>query len=193
MILPCSVDSVIRIAEYAKFDPVVLPTDTLYGLSMSIYGPTVKIYRLKKRPQDKRFPVGVADLEMMRTVAEVTPAVERLVRKFMPGPLTVVARSRVPEITGETIGVRIPDHFVPIALMRELGPITLTSANISGEPAPVKVEDTMRVDVEYRIDCGTLSGVPSTVVSVVDGIKLIRQGAIPFSAILKVAGEQNGP
>ena len=184
-ILPCTLESVKKIEDYAKREPVVIPTDTLYGLSMSIYGEVRKIFLLKRRDPTKRIPVGVSDIGMMEEIAHLSDEARILVTRFMPGALTLVLRSKIPEITGDTVGVRIPNHFVPIELARRIGPITLTSANVSGERNPVRLEDTFSVDVRYRIDCGELSGKPSTIVSLVDGINLIREGAIPFSAILK--------
>jgi len=193
VILRCNEDSVRVIARHAKNEPVVIPTDTLYGLAMSVYGPIEKIYKLKNRELEKKIPIGVASIEMMREIAYVEPVSEKLVQAFMPGPLTLVLKSKIPEITGPTVGVRIPDHFVPLRLMSLIGPITMTSANISGEAPPDTIEKTMNVNVKYRIDCGKLPGTASTVVSMIDGVKLIRAGAISFSAILKVMGEKNGP
>ncbi len=192
MILPCDFSSVDKISEYARNEPVVIPTDTLYGLAMSIYGPVERIYEVKRRPRDKRFPVGVSSVDMMREIAELSPESEMLVQKFMPGALTIVVKSRVPDITGATIGVRIPAHHIPIRLIENIGPITMTSANISGHKAPVRIEDTFDLGVKYGIDCGELSGKPSTIVSMVDGIKLIREGAIPFEKILTAMGDFHG-
>ena len=192
VILPCKRDSVDRIADYAKQEPVVMPTDTLYGLCMSIYGDVKKIYKLKGRSFDKKIPVGVANIEMMREVAYLTPEAERLVRVFMPGPLTLVLKNKGVPWLEDTVAVRIPAHTLTIYLMEKIGPITLTSANISGEKAPESIENTMKLDVKYRIDCGKLMGKPSTIVSLAEGVKLIREGAIPFSAILKVLGDEYG-
>ncbi len=190
MILPCRKESVDRIAEYARQEPVVMPTDTLYGLCMSIYGDVNKIYRLKGRSFEKKIPVGVASVEMMHEVAELTPQAKKLVRAFMPGPLTLVLKNKGIDWLDDTVAVRIPAHTLTIYLMEKIGPITLTSANLSGEKAPESIEDTMKLNVQYRVDCGKLMGKPSTIVSLVSGVKLIREGAIPFSAILKVLGEK---
>ncbi len=192
MILPCRKESVDKIVDYARREPVVMPTDTLYGLCMSIEGVVEKIYRLKGRSAEKKIPVGVANLEMMRSIAVVTPEAEKLVRAFMPGPLTLVLKNKGVAWLDDTVAVRIPAHTLTIYLMEKIGPVTLTSANISGERAPESIEDTMKLPVEYRVDCGRLLGKPSTIVSLVDGVKLIREGAIPFSAILKVLGEEHG-
>jgi len=189
VILPCKKESVDKIAEYARREPVVMPTDTLYGLCMSIYGDVKKIYRLKGRSFDKKIPVGVANIEMMREIAELSPQAEKLVRAFMPGPLTIVVKNKGVPWLQDTVAVRIPAHTLTIYLMEKIGPITLTSANISGEKAPESIEDTMKLDVKYRVDCGKLMGKPSTIVDLTHGIKLIREGAIPFERIVKLLEE----
>ncbi len=184
MILPCSVESVERIAEYAKREPVVIPTDTLYGLCMSVEGDITKVYTLKKRDLNKPIPVGVASIEMMEELAYMDSRARKLVAHFMPGPLTVVLKARKRIFGWEKIALRIPNHPIALALIEKIGPVTLTSANISGERPPVVIEDTMKIDVRYRIDCGKLGGRASTVVDLTEGIKLIREGAIPYSHIL---------
>ena len=189
MILPCDIRSVDAVENYAKSEPVVVPTDTLYGLAMSIYGDVGKIYRIKGRDSGKKIPVGVYDMAMLEDIAYLGDDARKIAEHFLPGALTLVLRSRIPAVTGPTVGVRIPDHEIPRELARRIGPITLTSANKSGEKSPVRIEDTMKLDVRYRIDCGELSGVPSTVVSFVDEIRLIREGAIPFREILRVLEE----
>ncbi len=189
MILPCRKESVDKIAEYAKNEPVVMPTDTLYGLCMSIEGDINKIYKIKGRSVEKKIPVGVANIEMMGKIAEITPEAEKLIRAFMPGPLTLVLRNKGVKWLGDTVAVRIPAHTLTIYLMEKIGPITLTSANISGEKAPSVIEDTMKLDVKYRLDCGRLMGKPSTIIKLIDEVELIREGAIPIASIMRVLEE----
>ena len=183
MILPCNLESVEKIAEYAKNEPVVIPTDTLYGLSMSIYADISKIYSLKRRDLEKKIPIGVADVKMMEEIAIMNSTARKIVKKFMPGAVTVILKNKNLRNWGEKIAVRIPNHIIPLELARRIGPITLTSANISGDREPVTIEDTMKLDVRYRIDCGKLSGTHSTIVDLTDEIKLIRDGAIPIPLI----------
>ncbi len=189
MILPCSEESVEKIAEYARHEPVVIPTDTLYGLCMSVDGDISKVYRLKKRDLSKPIPIGVRDIEMMRSIVHLNSLAEKLVRSFMPGALTIVLWAKKRIFGWDKIAVRIPNHDIPLALMERIGPITLTSANISGEKPPVTIDDTMRLNVKYRIDCGRLGGKASTVIDLTEGIKLIREGAIPYSRILETLEE----
>jgi len=189
VILPCGLKSVEKIAEYAKIRPVIIPTDTLYGLCMSIYGDISEVYKLKRRDLSKPIPVGVADLKMMESLVFLGETAKILINHFMPGPLTLVLKAKKKIFGWDKIAVRIPNHPIPLALMERIGPITLTSANISGEKNPVTIEDTMKIEVKYRIDCGRLEGKPSTVVDLTGEINLIREGAIPYSQILKVLEE----
>ncbi|MCD6370299.1 MAG: threonylcarbamoyl-AMP synthase [Thermoplasmata archaeon] len=189
MILPCGLKSVEKIAEYAKIRPVIIPTDTLYGLCMSIHGDISKVYKLKRRDLSKPIPIGVANLKMMKSLVFLSETAKILINRFMPGPLTLVLKAKKKIFGWDKIAVRIPNHPIPLALMERIGPITLTSANISGEKNPVTIEDTMKIEVKYRIDCGKLEGKPSTVVDLTEGINLIREGAIPYSQILKVLEE----
>ena len=189
VILPCRKESVDKIAEYAKNEPVVMPTDTLYGLCMSIEGNINKIYKLKGRSIEKKIPVGVANIVMMSKIAEITPEAEKLIKAFMPGPLTLVLKNKGVKWLKDTVAVRIPAHTLTIYLMEKIGPITLTSANISGEKAPSVIEDTMKLEAQYHIDCGRLMGKPSTIVKLVEGVELIRKGAIPMASIMRVLEE----
>ncbi len=183
MRLPCSKESVKRIATYARENPVIIPTDTLYGLSMSIEGDITRVFELKKRPLDKPIPIGVSSIEMMESLGHINRTARILVENFMPGALTIVVESRG-KVPWDTIALRIPAHPIPLALMEEIGAITLTSANIAGDKPPRRIEDTLKLNVAYRVDCGVLPGTPSTVVSVVgEEIKLIREGVIPFHTI----------
>ncbi len=189
MILPCKLESVNKIVEYARNEPVVIPTDTLYGLSMSIHSDFSKIYSLKRRDLEKKIPIGVADVKMMEEIVIMNSIARKIVKKFMPGAVTIILKNRNLKGWGEKIAVRIPNHEIPVQLAKIIGPITLTSANISGDKEPVTIEDTMKLDVRYRINCGKLPGIHSTVVDLTEGIKLIRDGAIPFSSILEYLEE----
>ena len=189
MILPCELWAIDVMEDYARESPVIIPTDTLYGLSMSIYGNLKRIYILKGREPAKKISVGVYDKRMIESIAVLDERAERLIEEFMPGALTLVLESKIPKITGPSVGVRIPKHTMPRELSKRIGPITLTSANISGARNPRTIKDTCKLDVTYRVDCGELLGKPSTVISLLNEVKLIRAGAIHFSAILKVLEE----
>jgi L-threonylcarbamoyladenylate synthase len=129
---------------------VVLPTDTVYGVAAHALLPAAvaRLYDAKGRSAEKAIPLLLADVDGLRQVAStVPPAAWALARRFWPGALSlVVPRSPyVPDVVtggGDTVAVRVPDHPVPRALIRRLAcPLAATSANRSGEPAPVTARE----------------------------------------------------
>lgn len=181
---------------------VVLPTDTLYGLGANVFDEAAlrRVYAIKGRPVDTALPVLVAGWQQLKMVAEDTPQLAAaLAQRFWPGPLTLVLRktSQVSTlVTGgrQTVAVRMPDHPVPLVLTGRLGrPITGTSANRSGEPDLVSMEDVelnLGGLVDQIIRCGpSPKGIQSTIVDVTSGAPtLLREGAIPFEEILLECG-----
>ena len=178
---------------------VVYPTETLYGLGVDATNPTALacLVALKGREPGKPISVLVADETMLSVlVAEVSPLARRLVRRFWPGPLTLVlpARPGVSDLlTGGTgsIGVRVSSHPVATALVVAVGrPVTTPSANPAGGVPPVTVEDARRyfgTTVDAYLDGGRLPGEPaSTVVDVRDGLHVVREGAVA-AAVLRAA------
>lgn len=183
--------------------PVVYPTDTVYGLGCDATDPGAvrRVFEIKGRPPDQPVPVLLADPQQAAELAELPEGARRLMRRFWPGPLTLVVRSRgvVAELvtagTG-TVGLRVPDHPVPRALVRACGfPLVGTSANSTGKPAPVTVAQVLS-DLDGRVDLvldgGRLAGRPSTVVDCTgDRPRVLRPGPVPAEAIERVwtAGE----
>lgn len=172
---------------------VVYSTETIYGLGADALSETAvyKIYEAKQRPMGKSISVAVSDIEMIYGIAWVDEVAERFIRKFLPGPVTVVlpVKSCLPgDLSGGTgtIGIRYPDHAVALAVIARLdSPITATSANISGEVSPITA-DQVNVPHDYLIDGGKLPGTPSTVVNLATK-KIERPGALleEIAAFLK--------
>ncbi len=162
---------------------IVYPTETVYGLGADALSEHAihRVYEVKQRLLSKPMSVAVSDIEMLNVVARVGEEEEKFVKKFLPGPVTVVlpSTSCLPEVlTGGTglIGVRMPDHEIALAIIREFDtPITSTSANISGREPPVRF-DQVTVVYDLFVDGGTLSGTPSTVVDLVHR-QILRAGA----------------
>ncbi|MDD1719344.1 MAG: threonylcarbamoyl-AMP synthase [Methanoregulaceae archaeon] len=162
---------------------VVYPTETVYGLGADALSDIAidKVYEAKHRMIGKPISIAVSDDEMLHAVARVEGKAEEFITAFLPGPVTVVlkARSCIPDIlTGGTglIGIRIPAHEVPVAIIRSLdAPITATSANQSGGKDPVTTGEC-HVPYDLIIEGGRLPGTPSTVVDLVDW-HIIRSGA----------------
>ena len=176
---------------------IVYPTDTLYGLGADPTNPDAvrKLFTIKSRQADQPILLLIKDANEVRDwAAEITPRAERLMKKFWPGPLTLVFKAK-PEVMAEltggagTIGLRVPGNALTRQLLAYLGSaLTGTSANIAGKPAPRTAREAAGVIgemVDLVLDGGgTAGGKPSTVVDVSgDEPKVIREGAIPLREI----------
>jgi tRNA threonylcarbamoyl adenosine modification protein (Sua5/YciO/YrdC/YwlC family) len=167
----------------------VIPTDTVYGLAASLTEPGAieRVFELKGRPPTKSLPVLGASLDALRVIAAFDGDAEALGRKHWPGPLTLVlarAPGFVVDLGGDwssTVAVRVPDRAVTLELLEITGPLAVTSANRSGEePAstPAEARAAFGADVPL-LDDGPLAGEVSTVLSLVAGRTILREGAIP--------------
>jgi L-threonylcarbamoyladenylate synthase len=177
---PAAIESAVAAAAVAiaAGKLVGVPTETVYGVACALTDEAIEhLLRTKGRPPQKGITVLVDSLDQAAALADVPVAARRLADRFWPGPLTLVLRARAEAglpmlLTGPrfTIGLRLPDHEVPRALARALGPLPLTSANRSGEPDATDAEgvvDALGDAVEVVIDAGPSSGgVPSTVVAI---------------------------
>ncbi len=170
---------------------VLYPTDTLWGLGVDATNVSAieRLRVLKGSEGAKHYSIVVSDMTMARQYVDVTPLAERLIKKFLPGKLTIVLESHgLPHELSDnkTIGIRIPSHPVPLALAKELGrPITSTSANVSGTDGSLteKVlrENNICVVGEYK---PLLDSAPSTVVDARAATPIvIREGAITTSEL----------
>jgi L-threonylcarbamoyladenylate synthase len=171
---------------------VAIPTETVYGLAVLPNATALaRLVEAKRRSADKGIALLVDSIEQVQELAVVPPVAQRLAARFWPGALTLVLPQRpdapLPELlTGgrPTIGVRLPDHAVPRALARRLGPLAVSSANISGQPdatTAAQVAASLGDELALVIDDGPVrGGVPSTVVACpADGVlEILRAGAI---------------
>jgi len=188
-----------RAVRYLKDGGVVaIPTDTLYGLAADVFnhGAIDRVFAVKGRSETSALPVLVNGWEQVHMVAtDVPPQAKRLASRFWPGALTLVvlkADGLPDRLTagGPTVAIRMPDHTVPIELMNGLGgPITGTSANVSGGPDPSTLAElTARIGarVDYIVQSGPVPrGIASTIVDITSGQpRLLREGAIPFDLVL---------
>lgn len=176
---------------------VAMPTDTVYGVGVALdaqHG-LGRLFAAKDRPPDRAIVLLVADLEQAESVGTFSPAARVLAERFWPGGLTLVL-AQAPgtvlpaALTGGagTIGVRIPDHDCPRWLARDLGPLPVTSANLSGQPdardaAGVLAQLGERIDLV--LDGGPArGGMPSTVVDCSGAVpRILREGAIPATRL----------
>lgn len=181
---------------------VAFPTETVYGLGANaLDGNAVRsIFEAKGRPNDNPLIVHIEDYSMLvPLVREVSPAVEKLIGAFWPGPLTIVLEktSQVPyETTAglETVAVRMPDHPIALELIRRAGvPIAAPSANRSGKPSPTlagHVLEDMDRRISWIIDGGPCRvGVESTVLDMTGDVPVVlRPGGITPDMLEKVIG-----
>jgi L-threonylcarbamoyladenylate synthase len=180
-------------------DIIGVPTDTVYGLAADPWhsGASDRLFRLKGRPRSVELPLFVAGAEQaLELVTGLPAAARRLMDAFWPGPLTVVLprRTEVNADLGEedaTIGLRCPNHPVPLALSREYGPFATTSANRHGRPPATTAGEVLEQlpGVELVLDGGTCDDSPSTVVDATgEVLKLLREGRLGWDEIVRVAG-----
>ena len=171
---------------------VIFPTETVYGIGTNGLNEEAvkKLYEVKDRPLNKPISLLVSNFDMINQVAEdITEMEYKIMKNFFPGPLTIILnkKSCVPDIltaNGNTVGIRMPDNEIALKLIELSGvPIATPSANISGRPSGIDIED-IKKDFEGKVDLFIDSGKSkigngSTIVKVEDNeIKILRQGII---------------
>lgn len=178
---------------------VVLPTDTVYGIGADAFNAKAvqSLLDAKGRGRSTPPPVLIGDASALDALAVDIPDVARtLTEKFWPGPLTLVLHAQ-PSLTwdlGETkgtVGLRIPASQEAIALLKETGPMAVSSANLHGEPSATNAEqafDYFGESVPVYLNAGESSvGVASTILDLTNAqnkvIRILRQGALRQSEI----------
>jgi tRNA threonylcarbamoyl adenosine modification protein (Sua5/YciO/YrdC/YwlC family) len=171
------------------------PTDTVYGLGCDAHNKHAveKLYQMKGMPRTQPLALICADLSNIAKYAVVDNAEYRVLRHYLPGPYCFVLRAtrEVPKIIQQkrkTIGIRVPDHPVTQALVRELGrPIISTTACMPGEDPiadPWTIDATFpALDLVLEADvCGI---VPTTVIDLSEGdLEVLREGAGPVDGMV---------
>ena len=183
--------------------PVVLPTDTVYGLCATPYSeePVLRAYRLKGRDPLQPSALLASDVDMLfECLPELRSRIGPVLRALLPGPFTLVVPNparRYRWLTGaraDTIGIRVPQLPEPAdAVLSRAGSVMATSANLPGGPDPARLEDVPDKILEgcaAAIDAGELPGVPSTVIDLTgDDPVVLREGAVSAAeALERVAG-----
>jgi tRNA threonylcarbamoyl adenosine modification protein (Sua5/YciO/YrdC/YwlC family) len=167
---------------------IAYPTDTTYGIGCNIFNNRgiKNIYQIKQRDARKPFSFICSDLSDAANYAQVSNFAFKIMKRHLPGPYTFVldATRVVPNTLTtrqKTVGIRIPNDEIAMAIVRELGhPLVTTSANLTGETPlhdPVEIEDAMGRMLDVVIDGGIRYGDPSTVISLIDDhIEVLREG-----------------
>jgi L-threonylcarbamoyladenylate synthase len=173
--------------------PVILPTDTVYGLCADPYreAPAREIYRMKGTPIKQPIALVARDVDfLLECVPELRGRSAAIARALLPGPFTLVLPNpgrRYAWITGSTpdrIGVRVPELAGPAAeAFARVGAVAATSANLHGGPDPRTVDEVpveLRAGAAAVVDGGELPGTPSTVLDLTgDEPQVLREGAVP--------------
>jgi tRNA threonylcarbamoyl adenosine modification protein (Sua5/YciO/YrdC/YwlC family) len=164
---------------------LAFPTDTVYGLGASVDDEVAqkRIYSIKGRPVGMPLILMVAAQSQLEGLVHVDGRAEAMIRRWWPGPLTLILHAR----GGTTLGVRIPAHKVALELLRHAGPLMTTSANLHGrEPAMNAAEASQLDGVMAVLDGGTAPGGTASTVVDLTGPEphVLREGAISTAEVL---------
>jgi tRNA threonylcarbamoyl adenosine modification protein (Sua5/YciO/YrdC/YwlC family) len=189
---------------------VVLPTDTVYGIGADAFDASAVAALLAAKGRGRQMPppVLVPDTRTLDGLAtDVAEDARKLVEAFWPGGFTIILRSQ-PSLqwdlgeTHGTVALRMPDHAAALALLRRTGPLAVSSANRTGQPAALEVGDAraqLGDAVACYLDGGVApGGVASTIVDATgEHLRIVREGAVPLAALREVApvlaaGEEAG-
>jgi len=221
-IYDCSVDTDLltgmRLAKAAlgRKELVVVPTDTVYGLACDAFSHegVTKLLAAKGRDRQAPPPVLIGNAAALEGLAQDIPQLaHKLAETFWPGALTMILKSQ-PSLTwdlGETRGtvaLRMPDHKIALALLQETGPLAVSSANLTGEPAAItcqQAEIALGSKVKVYLDGGASpKGEASTIVDMtglVDTVsesselittgkvRIVRRGPLSQQKLATVLGE----
>lgn len=177
---------------------IAIPTDTVYGIGADPFNADAvqKLYTLKGRPEEKPIPLVLGSVEDVQQVAQNLPNFFfHLTDKFWPGGLTIIVESKnlLPQLTagGTTVGLRIPNQPLLLQVLQAFGgPIAITSANLSGQPAATSPQE-FGSELSSKIDCivddGQTPGpTPSTVYDIsISPPQVRREGVISAETLAK--------
>ena len=206
---PAALLTGMRLARLAigKGELVVIPTDTVYGVAADAFTPAAvqRLLDAKGRERTAPPPVLIPGIPTLDALAEVVPdEVRDLVKEFWPGGLTVIVRARrtldwdLGETRG-TVALRMPSDPIALELLAETGPLAVSSANATGEPAATtaaKAEAMLGDAVAVYLDAGATGEIASTIVDATalespEGkLRILRSGAIPDDEIRRVVGAE---
>ena len=192
----------------ARGELVVMPTDTVYGVAADAFSPAAvqRLLDAKGRGRQSPPPVLVAGVTTLEALVETVPqAVRDLVEQLWPGGLTIVLPMQPSLVwdlgeTRGTVAVRMPAHRLALALLEETGPLAVSSANRTGEPAAITAsdaEDMLGDSVAVYLEDGpSETGIASTIIdatSLVTGeepiVRVLRDGAVTRDQLRAILGD----
>ncbi|MBQ8498760.1 L-threonylcarbamoyladenylate synthase [Chlamydia sp.] len=174
---------------------IAFPTDTVYGLGVALQAPKAdeRLFALKRRSSQKALSVYVSSLEELEMISQLSlgASSKKIAQAFLPGPLTLITRHKNPKFSQKTLGFRIVDHPVVRQIIKQVGPLLATSANISGFPSAVSSDEVKQDFLHEDVlvipgDCSI--GLESTVVDPEEGV-VYREGVISIADIEAVLGK----
>ncbi|TDD07313.1 threonylcarbamoyl-AMP synthase [Nonomuraea deserti] len=188
-------------AAVRRGELVVLPTDTVYGLGADAFTPSAvtELLDAKGRGRDMPPPVLVGTVRAATAlIDDLGPYGQDLIDAFWPGPLTLVCKANralswdLGDTKG-TVAVRMPLHPVALDLLKETGPMAVSSANRSGAPAATtaeEAEEQLGESVAVYLDAGkTTDHTPSTILDLTTAVpRMLRRGAIPVEKLRGIIG-----
>ena len=193
-------------AAVLRGELIVLPTDTVYGIGADAFRPAAVSGLLVAKGRDRQMPppVLVGSVRAANALIEdLGPYGQQLIDEFWPGGLTIVCRAQrslkwdLGDTKG-TVALRMPQHPVALELLAETGPMAVSSANQTGQPAAVTVQgarEQLGELIEVYLDGGPCeTDVPSTIVDLTDDMpRLLRAGAVSIGRLREVAAVAMGP
>ena len=208
-IFDCSVDTSLlegmRKAKLAlaKGDLVVVPTDTVYGLAADAFNADAvqALLDAKGRGRQSPPPVLIPNVDSLYALADtVSDTALKLAEKYWPGALTMIFRAQASlqwdlgETRG-TVALRVPNHKITLALLAESGPLAVSSANLTGEPAANKAQQAQTYlgdKVTVYLDGGEAAlGEASTILDLTgEKVRIVREGALKRPEVQEFLGEE---
>jgi len=195
LIITQDISRILRVLTEKKGSVIAYPTETVYGLGSRIsdHDGIERIIRIKGRDAAKGMIVLASSIEEVRTLASLDHKQAALLERFWPGPLSVVLPALAglhPLLSPEgRVAVRITPHNLARDLVLRAGPITSTSANLSGMPPACTAREVTDagLDIDAVLDGGNIpGGSPSTLIDLTVWPPVcLRPGVIPFETILK--------
>lgn len=194
-----------ELASILKNDGVIsVPTDTVYGICARIHSKKAydKLVEVKNRPANKSFPVMCLNEEQIKSIAMVSVEAEKLIRAFMPGPITLVLPKKIEAFSyinnaGERVSDELAVRMAPLKILEELlektgSPLFLTSANISGGEVCKSLEEIEKTcpGLDGVLEGEISFGEASTIVDCTsEEIRIQRHGPISEEEIKRVLGK----
>lgn len=190
-------ENINEVIDLLNHDEVVaFPTETVFGLGVkfSHLEALEKIYEIKHRSHSKAITLMIYDPKDIEKYAYVNENAQKLIDYFMPGMITLVLKKKSilsDDFTAgyDTIGIRIPDDPFVLKLLKEVGPMLVTSANISGQETLLNDQEVYKQfkgKIKMIVKGKCKSTLASTVIKVDEDVTILRQGCIQEEEIREV-------